>query len=130
MDVNLNNDDGEHQKMITKNYLTPFFYSDKVPIKQRRILWYLVFAGFSVNYMIRCNLNIAIIDMVDPSHLKKSSGVSNISNECFKNDEENYKSIDIDTVENRSSDSRSFYSLEQNLLQFLSVILKPTNYNF
>lgn len=80
--------------------------------------------------MIRCNLNIAIIDMVDPSHLKKSSGVSNISNECFENDEENYKSIDIDTVENRSSDSRSFYSLEQNLLQFLSVILKPTNYNF
>ena len=78
--------------------------------------------------MIRCNLNIAIIDMVDPSHLKKSSGATNISNECFENDEENDKSINIDTeanfTHNRSSDSRSFYSLERNFLQFLSVILK------
>lgn len=98
-----------------------------MPIKQRRILWYLVFAGFSVNYMIRCNLNIAIIDMVDPSHLKKSSGATNVSNECFENTEEDVynKSFNIDTVVNsthdRLSDSRSFYSLERNLLQFLSV---------
>lgn len=26
-------------------------------------LWYLVFAGFACNYMIRINLNIAIVDM-------------------------------------------------------------------
>lgn len=88
-----------------------------MPIKQRRILWYLVFAGFSVNYMIRCNLNIAIIDMVvEPSHLKKSSGASNISYECFENAEEDDYNIDTAT-------HRSFYSLERNLLQFLSVIL-------
>ncbi|XP_018572111.1 sialin [Anoplophora glabripennis] len=30
----------------------------------RDVLWYLVFTGFAVNYMIRINLNIAIVSMI------------------------------------------------------------------
>ncbi|XP_019867704.1 sialin [Aethina tumida] len=30
----------------------------------RNVLWYLVFTGFAVNYMIRINLNIALVSMI------------------------------------------------------------------
>lgn len=99
-----------------------------MPIKQRNILWYLVFAGFSVNYMIRCNLNIAIIDMVDPAHLKKSG--ANTTSECFErtaDNEKNSSSIIIDTSTNftliTTRDVAPSLSLERLLLDFLSVII-------
>ncbi|XP_055594680.1 sialin [Uranotaenia lowii] len=42
------------------------------PVKEpkvlaRTVLWYLVFVGFAVNYMIRINMNITIVTMVKPS---------------------------------------------------------------
>lgn len=33
-------------------------------ITTRGVLWYLVFFGFAVNYMLRINLNIAIVSMI------------------------------------------------------------------
>lgn len=33
-------------------------------VQARTVLWYLVFVGFAVNYMIRINLNITIVEMV------------------------------------------------------------------
>lgn len=33
-------------------------------VEARTVLWYLVFVGFAINYMIRINLNIAIVHMV------------------------------------------------------------------
>ncbi|XP_055840179.1 sialin [Episyrphus balteatus] len=33
-------------------------------VQARTVLWYLVFIGFAVNYMIRINLNITIVEMV------------------------------------------------------------------
>ncbi|KAL5289466.1 NaPi-T family protein [Megaselia abdita] len=33
-------------------------------VEARTVLWYLVFFGFAINYMIRINLNIAIVQMV------------------------------------------------------------------
>ncbi|XP_060519538.1 sialin-like isoform X2 [Cylas formicarius] len=45
----------------------------------RDVLWYLVFVGFAVNYMIRINLNIAIVAMVQP---RPKDNVS-ISSECI-----------------------------------------------
>lgn len=45
----------------------------------RGVLWYLVFFGFAVNYMIRINLNIAIVAMIQP---KPSSNVS-LTSECL-----------------------------------------------
>ncbi|XP_072398707.1 sialin-like isoform X1 [Diabrotica undecimpunctata] len=44
----------------------------------RDVLWYLVFGGFAVNYMVRLNLNIAIVSMVRP---KPKDNVS-LTSEC------------------------------------------------
>lgn len=41
----------------TTNYYYVLFFTAYVS------LWFLVFAGFACNYMIRINLNIAIVDM-------------------------------------------------------------------
>ena len=48
---------------------------------RRNVLWYLVFAGFGVNYMVRINLNIAIVSMVDGASRK--GNVARNSSECF-----------------------------------------------
>ncbi|XP_050301012.1 sialin [Anthonomus grandis grandis] len=45
----------------------------------RNVLWYLVFFGFAVNYMIRINLNIAIVAMVQA---KPKNNVS-LTSECL-----------------------------------------------
>lgn len=90
-------------------------------VKQRTILWFLVFTGFSINYMIRINVNIALIDMLD-SVYKKPSNTPNVSIECvdttndvFTNDTEN---LNNDLIENE----HTRLSLERRLLDFLSVI--------
>ncbi|XP_053685969.1 sialin [Sabethes cyaneus] len=41
-------------------------------VNARTVLWYLVFVGFAVNYMIRINMNITIVSMVKPSGSKSS----------------------------------------------------------
>nr|CAI5842781.1 unnamed protein product [Callosobruchus analis] len=45
----------------------------------RNLLWYLVFSGFAVNYLIRINLNIALVSMVLP---RPKNNVS-FTSECF-----------------------------------------------
>ncbi|CAH1999139.1 unnamed protein product [Acanthoscelides obtectus] len=45
----------------------------------RNVLWYLVFTGFAVNYLIRINLNIALVSMVLP---RPKTNVS-FTSECF-----------------------------------------------
>jgi len=35
-------------------------------ILERTILWYMTFWGFGMNFMLRMNLNIAIVSMVRP----------------------------------------------------------------
>ncbi|CAG9761573.1 unnamed protein product [Ceutorhynchus assimilis] len=46
----------------------------------RDVLWYLVFTGFAVNYMIRINLNIAIVAMIQA---KPKDNVS-LTSECLE----------------------------------------------
>lgn len=50
-------------------------------IQARTVLWYLAFVGFAVNYMLRINLNITIVDMVRQT--KSSSSSKSPSAECF-----------------------------------------------
>ncbi|XP_069705479.1 putative inorganic phosphate cotransporter isoform X2 [Periplaneta americana] len=47
----------------------------------RDILWYLVFTGFAVNYMVRLNINIGIVSMV--KNIPKSNNIS-YSNTCVQ----------------------------------------------
>lgn len=42
-------------------------------INARTVLWYLVFVGFAVNYMIRINMNITIVTMVKQAGGKRVS---------------------------------------------------------
>lgn len=35
-----------------------------IPVEARTVLWYMTFIGFIVNYMLRINLNITIVDMI------------------------------------------------------------------
>jgi hypothetical protein len=83
-------------------------------------MWYLVFVGFSVNYMIRININIALIDMLDAT-FKKSS--LNQSSECLIVDKlllNNSSAIrDVQHV-NKQIES-NFLSIERKLLETLSV---------
>uniref|UniRef100_A0A1B6KSQ5 Major facilitator superfamily (MFS) profile domain-containing protein n=1 Tax=Graphocephala atropunctata TaxID=36148 RepID=A0A1B6KSQ5_9HEMI len=42
----------------------------------RTVLWYIVFAGFAVNYMLRINMNIAMVSMVSWAYLKNQTKTS------------------------------------------------------
>ncbi|XP_061389143.1 sialin-like [Musca vetustissima] len=45
-------------------------------VQARTVLWYLVFIGFAVNYMIRINLNITIVEMVVSTKSKTISATA------------------------------------------------------
>lgn len=90
-------------------------------IKQRSILWYLVFVGFSVNYMIRININISIVDMIDKSH-KKVTNSSIAESECFVRTEQNATEFTEANANVSAAESSSkFPSLERMLLDTLGV---------
>lgn len=102
-------------------------------IKARTVLWYLTFVGFAVNYMIRINLNITIVDMVQQ---KPKAKVSNISSECTNDSESEIhlnatdlflnKSLSAvgssEIIEENSVDNKTGrYSIEQKLLSGLDI---------
>jgi hypothetical protein len=98
-----------------------------VKIKQRTILWFLVFIGFSVNYMIRININIALIDML---HKRPSPNRSAVSVECAAQEtalNETKESFFIngsrvEELELGGGKQKHSLSLERRLLRFLSVM--------
>lgn len=92
------------------------FYVDDLRIKQRSILWYLVFVGFSVNYMIRINVNISIVDMIDQSFRKVTNNTL-IESECIDRSLMNVTTDEPPIEERRSR----FPSLERLLLDALGV---------
>lgn len=57
-----------------------YYFLDKTQcMATRTVLWYLVFTGFAINYMIRINLNIAIVSMVKPRPKSNES----LTSECI-----------------------------------------------
>lgn len=92
-------------------------FSDEVRVKQRNILWYLVFFGFSINYCIRINVNIAIVDMIDENFRKATN--TSIESECFEklqtNSNENSTNFAV------KEERKRFPSLERKLLDALGV---------
>jgi hypothetical protein len=95
--------------------------SDEVKIKQRTILWYLVFCGFAINYCIRININIAIVEMID-ENFRKTTNNSNliIESECFEKLPENLTKVGHITSTINEGKIR-FPSLERKLLESLGV---------
>lgn len=98
-------------------------FPDTVGIKQRTILWYLVFVGFSVNYMIRINVNISIVDMID-ENFKKVTNNTIVASECIAR---TANSTNVDGYAQSASPDegrKTFPSLERMLLDYLGVSLK------
>jgi hypothetical protein len=86
---------------------------DEVGIKARSVLWYLSFIGFAMNYMIRINVNIAIVDMIAPEFKGKSA----TSSECFE-----FENTTVAFNESESLDHDVKYvSYEKRFLDYIEV---------
>lgn len=95
-------------------------FSDDVKIKQRTILWYLVFAGFSVNYMIRININISIVDMID-ENFRKITNNTLVDSECIDISSRNFSNNPESSSNFTQTEDKRFPSLERMLLDVLGV---------
>lgn len=90
----------------------------QIGIKARTVLWYLTFVGFAMNYMIRININIAIVDMISEEFRGNTKvvqsecfSVANSTNETF------YEILEEEKIEN----TRKFISFERRFLDFMKV---------
>lgn len=94
---------------------------DEVGVKARSVLWYLSFIGFAMNYMIRINVNIAIVDMIAPEFKGKSA----TSSECFVFDNStmlpNETTTTTTTTVASIDHNTKYVSLEKRFLDFIGV---------
>lgn len=74
----------------------------------RKVLWFMVFFGFMINYNLRLNLNIAIVSMVQ--HPKKTN--TSLTSECLAKDHTFNEPISLKnlTLEPLSFKNKSFLS--------------------
>lgn len=92
-----------------------------VGVKARTVLWYLTFFGFAINYMIRINVNIAIVDMISAEFKGKNVVMSecvefvNASSQTFYNVSEGHDAIIRE---------KTYISAEKRLLDFIGVSRK------
>lgn len=95
-------------------------------ISCRQVLWYLAFVGFAVNYMIRINLNIAIVDMIRTKKNTNDNGNVVVS-ECYNQTTESMQFVNVSLTDGsqqqqkQSSASSSRFSFEREILKFLNV---------
>lgn len=90
---------------------------ESVGVKARSVLWYLTFVGFAMNYMIRININIAIVDMI--SNEFKGKGV--VMSECVTiANATNLTQYQVTSSEEVYT-AKTYVSFERQLLDFLGV---------
>lgn len=94
----------------------------KKSIKARTVLWHVVFWGFVVNYMVRCNINMAIVSMVIPRVTTNRTEVK--VSECF-----NHSSVSSpqNTSFSQSGESHNGFRIERNIMDLLHVIFIHQN---
>ena len=89
---------------------------ETVGIKARTVLWYLTFIGFAMNYMIRININIAIVDMISSEF--KGKGI--VMSDCVSvvnSTNATFYHVSEDVVVNKNT----FKPFEQHFLDFIGV---------
>lgn len=88
-----------------------------VGIRARSVLWYLTFIGFAMNYMIRININIAIVDMIS-EEFKNNKNVH--MSECHS---ENSSILDVLDIHNNEQVvvKRNYVSFERRILDYFEV---------
>ncbi|XP_073844165.1 sialin-like [Musca autumnalis] len=77
-------------------------------VQARTILWYVVFIGFALNYMIRINLNIAIVEMVLSADSKTISQNPDHRLASLK-----YEQINATSEQSNDSNGLFYFELEQ-----------------
>lgn len=67
----------------------------------RTVLWYITFFGFIVNYMLRVNMNIAIVEMVTmPKRANQAAACFQSLNETFNSSLDTVNDVSILRIEN------------------------------
>lgn len=91
-------------------------------VKSRTVLWYLTFSGFAINYIIRINVPIAIVEMIDLNYKKTSANKTIISSECIIQANQSVMS-EIRKPDNASNFlvDEKYVSMERRLLNYLGV---------
>lgn len=91
-----------------------------IEIQARTVLWYLAFVGFAVNYMMRININITIVDMIRAS--PSSAKSANIT-KCFTSADN--KPGQRISLANNSATSNDYYDssfvLEKSFLRSFDI---------
>lgn len=89
-------------------------------VKARSALWYLTFFGFAINYIVRINASIAIVDMIDVNYKKVSAANRTIlTSECLV--EINSTTPEVVNGFSNITENLKYVSLERRLLDFLGV---------
>lgn len=87
----------------------------KRSINARTVLWHVTFWGFVVNYMARCNINMAIVSMVVPRGTTNTSIVK--VSECF-----NHSFVFLPQNSTLKSDvSQNGFRIERNIMDLFNV---------
>lgn len=101
---------------------------ETVGIKTRSVLWWLTFFGFAMNYIIRINVNIAIVDMIS----SEFKGKNIVMSECigFVN-ATNVTFYEVSEGEQHEAVvyEKTYISLERRLLDFIGVCGKRLSEN-
>jgi sugar phosphate permease len=100
---------------------------ETVGVKARTVLWYLTFVGFAMNYMIRINVNIAIVDMISNEFKGRKVDMS----ECFSvTNATNFTAYTVHETAVSVVEEEKFLSLERRLLDFIGVRYCDLSANF
>lgn len=91
-------------------------------MKARTVLWYMTFFGFAINYIIRINASIALVDMIDTTY-KKDTNKTVVTSECIVIDENILLNSSISDGKLFTADEKveKYVSLERRLLDYLGV---------
>lgn len=90
-----------------------------IGLRTRSVLWYLTFFGFGINYILRINASITIVDMIDTSFRKSTGDRKIVTSECIA--ETNWTTRTELINEGTSVENTKYVSLERRLLDVLGV---------
>lgn len=90
--------------------------ADIAGIKARSVLWFLTFFGFAINYMIRININIAVVSMISDEFRGKHVVMSDCVT-IINSTKETFYDVSDEII----ADERNYVSLEKQLLDYLGV---------
>lgn len=112
----------ESKKLLSENEPNPLITKNpsngKVSTKSRTILWLITFWGFVINYMVRCNLNMAIVSMVLPRKASNNSTI--VSLECFNYTSDLLLSNNTEQYQSKN-EAKKHRSVERRIMDFFKV---------